>query len=176
VRVEAQGRSCEVCWCVSIRSPSPHIYRCAQGCLDRQMRCIHLEPTLRCNREAPRGRSKAVGLLLVRPNQPGYQATSASSERLASGPRGLWCATWRYPKAVACPGGHFDPCEAERCILIGRRLLPWIEGCVSLLLRCIFSLIDLHINIYQHLWNLLVITPTTSVDACLSGVYAGVDA
>jgi hypothetical protein len=40
----------------------------------------------------------------------------------------------------------------------------------------VFSpLIDLHINIYQHLWNLLVITPITNDDAYLSRVYAGVD-
>jgi hypothetical protein len=40
----------------------------------------------------------------------------------------------------------------------------------------VFSpLIDLHINIHQHLWNLLVITPSTNFDACLSGVYAEVD-
>jgi hypothetical protein len=37
------------------------------------------------------------------------------------------------------------------------------------------TLIDLHTNIYQQLWNLLVITPTTNVDACLSDVYAGID-
>jgi hypothetical protein len=50
-----------------------------------------------------------------------------------------------------------------------------LEGC-SPGLRGVFSpLIDLHTNIHQHLWNLLVITPTTNVEACLSGVYAGID-
>jgi hypothetical protein len=40
----------------------------------------------------------------------------------------------------------------------------------------VFSpLIDLRTNIHQHLWNLLVITPTTNVEACLVGVYAGID-
>jgi hypothetical protein len=35
--------------------------------------------------------------------------------------------------------------------------------------------IHLHTYIHQHLWNLLVITPTTNVDAYLSSVYVGVD-
>jgi hypothetical protein len=34
---------------------------------------------------------------------------------------------------------------------------------------------DLHTNIHQHLWNSLVITPTTNVDAYLLCIYAGVD-
>ena len=45
------------------------------------------------------------------------------------------------PKSVACVCGPFDPCEAEWHALIGRRLLPWIEECVFLLLRCVFCLV-----------------------------------
>ena len=35
-----------------------------------------------------------------------------------------------------------NPCEAEYRALIGRRLLPWIEECVSMLLKCVFTLIS----------------------------------
>jgi hypothetical protein len=43
------------------------------------------------------------------------------------------------------------------------------------LFSCIFSPNSPAYNIHQHLWNLLVITPTTNVDAYLSNVYAGID-
>ena len=46
---------------------------------------------------------------------------------------------WLLPKSVVSESGPFDPCEAECHALIGRRLLPWIEECVSLLLKCVFS-------------------------------------
>ena len=45
----------------------------------------------------------------------------------------------RCPKSVACVCGLFDSCEAEQRAVIGRRLLPWIEERVSLLMTCVFS-------------------------------------
>jgi hypothetical protein len=40
----------------------------------------------------------------------------------------------------------------------------------------VFSpLMDMHTNIHQHLWNLLVIIPTINVDTYLLCVYAEVD-
>ena len=42
-------------------------------------------------------------------------------------------------KLVVSESGPFDQCEAEWHALIGRHLLPWIEECVSLLLKCVFS-------------------------------------
>ena len=44
---------------------------------------------------------------------------------------------WLCRFLAAC--GPMNPCEAEWCALIGQRLLPWIEECVSLLLKCVFS-------------------------------------
>jgi hypothetical protein len=46
-----------------------------QQYLSRQMRGIHLEPTLRRKQELPHARGKSVALVLVRPNQPGHQPT-----------------------------------------------------------------------------------------------------
>ena len=45
-------------------------------------------------------------------------------------------------KLVVSKSGPFDQCEAEWHALIGRHLSPWIEECVFLLLRCVFSLIS----------------------------------
>jgi hypothetical protein len=49
---------------------------------------------------------------------------------------------WLLSKSVVSENGPFDPCEVEWRALIGRRLLPWIEECVSLLLKCVFCLIS----------------------------------
>ena len=35
-----------------------------------------------------------------------------------------------------------NPFQAEYRALIGRRLLPWIEECVSMLLMCVFTLVS----------------------------------
>ena len=44
---------------------------------------------------------------------------------------------WVCRFLAAC--GPMNPCEAEWRALIGGRLFPWIEECVSLLLKCVFS-------------------------------------
>jgi hypothetical protein len=59
---------------------------------------------------------------------------------------------WRCLKSVACFGRPFDPCEAERCVLIG-----W--SCFALDLACSFYAISpqIHLHTYldQDLWNSL---------------------
>ena len=59
---------------------------------------------------------------------------------------------WLLPKSVVSEIGPFDPCEAECPALIGRRLLPWIEECVSMLLKCVFTLIS---HAYKYLPTLV---------------------
>jgi hypothetical protein len=48
-----------------ILPPSPHIYRCVQGCYDWENKRGFLEPTLGTNGEMPRATSKAVAPRLV---------------------------------------------------------------------------------------------------------------
>jgi hypothetical protein len=80
-------------------------------------------------------------LVLVRLNQAWLQPALAFAEWLTGGPLGQWCMSWCCPKAVACSVGPFDPCETERCILIGWCFLPWIQGCVfsQILLKFLHS-------------------------------------
>ena len=47
--------------------------------------------------------------------------------------------------------------------------------CVFCVFSCYSRLVSLQSTIHQHLWNLLVITPTTTVDLHFSCLYAGVD-
>jgi hypothetical protein len=56
-----------------------------------------------------------------------FGRTSGSADLarpLSSSPLGLSCVHWHCPKPVACFGGPFNPCETERCVLIGRYILP----------------------------------------------------
>ena len=62
---------------------------------------------------------------------------------------------WVCRFLAAC--GPMNPCEAEWSALIGRRLLPWIEECVSLL------------------WKWSVINPYHYVDVYILCIYAEVD-
>jgi hypothetical protein len=118
--------------CVFFRTPSPHIYRCVQGCYDQESNMGFLEPTLGTNGEVPHWRFKSVELALVWPNhlvrlnQVKLQPTSAFAEWLVSGPWGLWCMVWCCLESFSCSGGSFDPCEAEPCVLISRPFAPWI--------------------------------------------------
>ena len=47
--------------------------------------------------------------------------------------------------------------------------------CVFGVFSCYSRLVSLQSTIHQHLWNLLVITPTTTVNVHFSCLYAGVD-
>jgi hypothetical protein len=82
--------------CVSIPTPSPHIYRCGTRGLQPGINRLHLELPLGANEEPARGRGKSVGPYLVQLthlvwlNQVGHQLTSASCKRLASGSFGPW--------------------------------------------------------------------------------------
>ena len=73
--------------------------------------------------------------------RPGWSANHrpAPNRPIFGWVTGSWAL---LPKSVVSESGPFDPCEAEWHALIGRRLLPWIEECVSLLLKCVFCLIS----------------------------------
>ena len=47
--------------------------------------------------------------------------------------------------------------------------------CVFCVFSCYSQLVSLQSTIHQHSWNLLVLTPTTTVDVHFSYLYAGVD-
>ena len=67
------------------------------------------------------------------------------------------------PKSVVSESGPFDPCEAECHALIGRRLLPWIEECVSMLLKCVFTLIS---PAYKYLPTLMEMVSNQPLPLC----------
>ena len=67
------------------------------------------------------------------------------------------------PKSVVSESGPFDPCEVEWRALIGRRLLPWIEECDSMLLKCVFSLISLA---YKYLPTLVEMVSNKPLPLC----------
>ena len=56
-----------------------------------------------------------------------------------------------------------NPCETEYRTLIGRRLLPWIEECVSMLLKCVFTLIS---PAYKYLPALVEIVSNKPLPLC----------
>ena len=70
---------------------------------------------------------------------------------------------WLLPKSVVSESGPFDPCEAEWHALIGRRLLPWIEECVSMLLKCVFTLIS---PTYKYLPTLMEMVSNQPLPLC----------
>ena len=70
---------------------------------------------------------------------------------------------WLLSKSVVFESGPFDTCEAERRTLIGRRLLPWIEECVSMLLKCVFTLIS---PAYKYLPALVEIVSNKPLPLC----------
>jgi hypothetical protein len=76
--------------------------------------------------EAPCGRKRSMELSLVRSTWLGHQLTSPSAESLVGGPLWQLCTHWHCPKSVPCSGGPFDPCEAERHVLIGRMFVTCI--------------------------------------------------
>ena len=67
------------------------------------------------------------------------------------------------PKSVVSESGPFDPCEAEYRALIGRRLLPWIEECVSMLLKYVFTLIS---PAYKYLPTLVEMVSSKPLPLC----------
>ena len=77
------------------------------------------------------------------------------------------------PKPV-CFGiwASFDPFEAEWHALIGQRFLPWIEECISLLLRCVCS----HITPgYKYSPIFVEMVSNKPLDAHILCAYTGID-
>jgi hypothetical protein len=107
--------------CVFFMSPSPHIYRCVQGCYGRENIRSHREPTLRSNGEAPHAGGKTVAPKLVQPNKYNSLWPPPLAGTLVGGPSGLWSMSWRCPNSVICSSGPSDSWEAERRVLIGQR-------------------------------------------------------
>ena len=68
---------------------------------------------------------------------------------------------WVCRFLAAC--GPINPCEAEWHTLIGRHLLPWIEECVSLLLKCVFCLIS---PTYKYLSTLMEMVSNKPLPLC----------
>jgi hypothetical protein len=93
-----------VWWCVHLGAP-PHIYRCGKGSSGCANCRSSFELTLGTNGELPRWRSKAVELVLVRPNQVEPRLASTLDRWLTSGPPSPWLVNWCCPKLVPCAGG-----------------------------------------------------------------------
>jgi hypothetical protein len=122
--------------------------------------------------EAPHGRRRLVELSLVRPKLPCLPPPHPLAGWLPSGPLcRFWVLRARLSRFTPS-SGPMDPCA---CTWLVGRVLPWIESVFPCSLGVFSPLMHLHTNIHQDLWNLLVITPTTNVDAYLLCVYAGVD-